>query len=300
MRANKHHKKTQIIGGFKLPYSRSEPLYKREKWVDENDTKKVENITGGLFVNYLRQVENRKVLYFSHNENDENKNPDIFIHIDGKIQSAQITQIVLNDYLQKFNQTKRLCEKISNLIIEIYKPPIKVNIQIYPPWDEEEPPKSNARVHKKVAKIIADSILENIEILSSKNEYLNFNLDKSIFGEFADSYNLYPVPNPHYSNYFGDNNVYIDYEFDDIKISEEDIYNSVNKVYEDKNGGNSDILLIWGDQNQLMNTEHLITKNLQEKFKKTTFKSVYLLFFQNNIEVGRRQVYCSKLNSNMQ
>lgn len=296
MRANKHHKKKQIIGGFKLPYSRSEPLYKRKKWVDENDTKKIENTTGGLFVNYLRQVENRKVLYFSHNESDENKNPDIFIHIDGKIQTAQITQIVLNDYLQKFNQTKRLCEKISKLIVEVYKPPIKVNIQIYPPWDEEEPPKSNGRMHKKIAKIIADSILKNIETLSSKNEYINFNLDKSIFGDFADSYNLYPVPNPHYSNYFGDNNVYIDYEFDDIKISEEDIYNSVNKVYEDKNGGNSDILLIWGDQNQLMNTEHLIAKNLQEKFKNTTFKSVYLLFFRNNIEVGRRQVFCSKIN----
>lgn len=296
MRANKHHKKKHIIGGFKLPYSRNEPSYKREKWVDENDTKKVENLTGGLFVNYLRQVENRKVLYFTHNEKDENKNPDIFIHVDGKIQSAQITQIVLNDYLQKFNQTKRLCEKISNLIVDIYKPPIKVNIQIYPPWEVEEPPKSTGGIHKKAAKIIAKSISENIETLLSKNEYLNFNLDKNIFGNFADSYNLYPVPNTHHSCYFGDNNVYIDYEFDDIKISKEDIYNSTSKVFEDKNEGNSDILLIWGDQNQLMNTEHLIIKNLQDKFKSTRFKSVYLLLFHNILEVERREIFCSKLN----
>jgi len=64
MRFNKNHSKKHIIGGFKLPYSLNGPSYKRPKWVDENDTQKVENLTGELFVNYLRQIEERKVLFF--------------------------------------------------------------------------------------------------------------------------------------------------------------------------------------------------------------------------------------------
>ena len=204
MRFNKNHSKKHIIGGFKLPYSLNGPSYKRPKWVDENDTQKVENLTGGLFVNYLRQIEKRKVLYFSPNENDGNKNPDIFIHIDGKIQSAQITQIVLNEYLRKFNKTKKLCEKISNLIVDIYKPTIKINVQIYPPWEAEVPLKTSGKIHKQAAKVIADGISQNIEKLKSENKFLNFDFDKKVFGSFADSFNLLPIPNTHQSNYFGD------------------------------------------------------------------------------------------------
>lgn len=298
MRANKNHSKKIIIGGFKLPYSLNGPSHKKSKWVDENDNKKVENLTGRLFVDYLRHVEKRDVLYFSQNENDSNKNPDIFIHLDGKVQSAQITQIVLNDYLKKFNQTKKLCEKISNLIVDIYKPPIKINVQIYPPWQTENPIKSSGKVHKQAAKIIANSISQNIEELKSVNKFLNFDFDKTIFGNFADCFNLLPVPDVHQSNYFGDNNVYIDYEFDDIKISQEDIKNSVNKVFSDKEGGNSDILLIWGDQNHFMGTEFLIFEMLKKKFNKTSFKSVYFLFFKNTADIESRKIYCSNVNNN--
>jgi hypothetical protein len=297
MRLNKDHTKKHIIGGFKLPYTLNEPSHKTKKWVDENNTKEVENLTGGLFVNFIRQVEKRKVLYFSPNENDENKNPDIFIHIDGKIESAQITQLVLNDYLRKFNQTKALCEKISKLIVETYRPEIKINVQIYPPWETEEPIKSSGKTHKLASKIIANSILENIEKLKSENKFLNFEFDRKIFKNFADSYNLSPVPNSHHSSYFGNDNVYIDYEFDDIKISKEDLKNSVDKIFKDKNGGNSDILLIWGDQNQFMNTETMIIQKLEERFKVSSFKSVYFLAFHNIAELQNRSILCIKLNA---
>jgi len=241
-------------------------------------------------------LKKERFFFFSANENDENKNPDIFIHIDGKIQSAQITQIVLNEYLKKFNQTKKLCEKISNLIVDIYKPPIKINVQIYPPWETEEPLKSSGKIHKQAARIIANSISQNIEKLKSENKFLNFDFDKKVFGNFADSFNLLPIPNVNQSNYFGDNNVYIDYEFDDINITQEDIENSVNKVFNDKEGGNSDILLIWGDQNHFMNTEPLIFEKLKEKFKETSFKSVYFLYFQNIVELENRKIFCSEVN----
>lgn len=297
MRFNKDHSKnkTHIIGGFKLPYSLNGPSHKRKKFVNENDTKIVENLIGLMFVNYLRQKENSEILGFSLNQNDDNKNPEIYIFTKFKKFGAQITQIVINEYLSKFNQTKRICEKISVYINDIYKPPIKINIQIYPPWENENIEKAPQKVYKRLSKIIAKTIEENIQILQSKNEYLNFDLDKIKFGKVADSFNLYPVPVGQKSNYFGGNNIFIDYEFDDINISKTDIDNSVNKVYADKNGGNSEILIIWGDENQFMGTSSLIETQLKIKFETNTFESVYFLTFDNVETNGFPKFKCNKI-----
>ncbi|MDT0691083.1 hypothetical protein RM549_14915 [Salegentibacter sp. F188] len=285
---------SHTIGHWKLPYSLSGPQHKRKKWVNENDTEKIEHFTGGLFITYLREVEKRNVLYYSQNLNDDHKNPDLLIHMDERIHTVQVTQIVLNNYLTKFNQTKRLCEKISNFIRDVYTPPIKINIQIYPPWEIEEPPKAPIKVYRRLSKTIAKSISENIENLSAKNEILNFKTD-DIFNKIADGYNLLSVPKNRVSHYFGDKNVYVDYEFDAIKISVENIESATNKIFTDKNNGNSEILLIWGDQNQFMGTEQLIIKNLKDQFVKSTFKSIYFLAFQNTLEVEKREILCVKV-----
>jgi len=63
---------------------------------------------------------------------------------------------------------------------------------------------------------------------------LNFRLNKLDYKDVADDYNLYPVPSNYLSNYFGDNNIYVDYGFDDILIFKEDIIETANKIYNDK------------------------------------------------------------------
>lgn len=289
--------KTQLIGRFKLPFSLNGALENNPKWVDEKETEKVENLIGHLFTNYLREVEKRKVLYFSPNPKDDHKNPDLLIHLDGKVYGIQVTQFVLREYLSRFNQAKRICEKISEFISDIYKPPIKINVQISTPWESDEVPKPKAptKKYKKLAKEIASKISENIEVLTSKNEYLNFYLNRSEFKEIADDYNLYPVPQGNKSNFFGDNNVYIDYGFDDVLIFEEDIKETAEKVYNDKNDGNSEILIVWGDERQFMNTEKHIIKALTERFENTTFESVYFMSFVNFLEIQDRVISVNKI-----
>lgn len=287
--------KTQLIGSFKLPYSLNGTSYKKKKLIDENDTKAVENLIGSLFANYLRQVENRKVLYFTQNSKDDHKNPDLFVHIDGELVSVQVTQFVLSDYLLKFNQSKRICEKLSDFISAEYLPPIKINIQISASWDNNQIKRKPIKVFKKLAKEIANSIKNNITILSAKREYLNFQLNKFDYNDVADDYNLYPVPNDYQSNYFGDNNIYIDYGFDDVLIFKEDIIDTTNKIYNDKNNGKAEVLLIWGNDNEFMNTNKVIIDCLKQKFSETSFKSVYFLTFQNTQIVDDRVIYCDKI-----
>lgn len=293
--ANLNKNKTQLTGSFKLPYSLNGALHKKPKLVDENDTKAVENLIGNLFTRYLREVENRKVLYFTPNTKDDHKNPDLFVHVEGELMSVQVTQFVLNDYLLKFNQSKRICEKLSNFISNEFLPPIKVNVQISTPWDNNQIQRKPIKIFKKLAKEIANSIKNNITILSTKNEYLNFQLNKFDFKDVADDYNLYPVPNDYQSNYFGDNNIYVDYGFDDILVFKEDIIDTTDKIYNDKNNGKAEVLLIWGNDNEFMNTNKVIIDCLKQKFSETSFKSVYFLTFQNTQIVDDRVIYCDKI-----
>lgn len=287
--------KTQLTGGFKLPYSLNGSSHNLPKWVNEKDTLKVESLIGQLFTKYLIDVEKRKEVSFSHNEKDDHKNPDLFINIDGEKIGAQVTQFVMREYLSRFNQAKGICEKLSGFIHDIYKPPIKVNIQICTPWDSDEVPNAPIKKYKKLAKVIAESISENLDGLISKKEYLNFNLNKTDLKDIAEGYNLFPVPNSHQSNFFGDNNIYIDYGFDNIMIFEEDVKEAAEKVYNDKNNGNSEMLIIWGDERQFMNTEGYIIEILKERFKETTFDLIYFMSFTNFLEIQDRVISVNKI-----
>jgi hypothetical protein len=287
--------KTQLIGGFKLPFSLNGPSYFQPKWVDEKETLMVESLIGQLFIKYLREEEKRNALYFLHNENDSHKNPDLFVYIDGKVFGAQVTQFVLREYLIRFNQAKRICEKLSGFISDNYTPQIKINIQICTPWHSDNVPKAPIKKYKKLSKVIADTILENIDRLTSESKYLNFNLNNTDFKDIADGFNLYPIPNSHKSNFFGKNNIYIDYGFDNILIFEEDIKETTDKVYNDKNNGNSEILIIWGDERQFMNTEKNIIKALKEKFENTTFDLVYFMTFANFLEIQDRVISVNRI-----
>lgn len=297
LKINKHLNKgrTQLIGGFKLPYSLNGSLLDKPKWVEEKETVKVENLIGHLFINYLREIEKRKVLYFSPNEKDDHKNPDLNVHLDGELIGVQVTQFVLSEYLSKFNQAKRICEKISKFVSNNYQPPIKINVQICTPWESDKIPKAREKKYKKLSTKIATKIKENIDLLKTENKYLNFDLDKSDFGDIADNFNLYPIPSNYKSNYFGDNNVYIDYGFDNILIFEEDIKQTTEKVYNDKNEGNSEILIIWGDKRQFMNTEKKIIKSLKDKFKNTTFDLVYFLTFENVLDIKDKVISVDRI-----
>ncbi|WP_439185792.1 hypothetical protein [Carboxylicivirga taeanensis] len=298
LKINKHLNKGKkhLIGSFKTQYSLNEPIYKKAKWVDESNTKETEVHVGHLFIQYLREIEKKEVMYFSHNPDDDHKNPDIFVHLDGKQRTVQITQFVISDYLSKVNQARQTCEKLSDLISKIYKPPIKVNIQICTPWSSDEIPQGRKNVYKKLAKVIAKSISENIEKLTAKNEYLNFHLDKTDFSSIAENYNLYPVPENYHSNFYGSNNIYIDYGFDNINIFEEDIATEVNRIFNKKNDGKSEILVIWGDANHFMNTESIIIEYLQKKFKSSSFKYVYFLTFHNVLDIEKRVIRCKQVN----
>jgi hypothetical protein len=293
--ANLNKGKTQLAGRFKLPYSRSQPLHDLPKLVDEQRTGEVEHLVGSLFIKYLREEEKKKVLYFSPNKEDDHKNPDLLFHIEGKLVGVQVTQFVLREFLSRFNQAKGICEKLSGFISDIYKPPITINVSICTPWDSDEVPKGRIKIYQKLAEIIAKSISENIDLLIMKGSYLNFNIHQPNLKDIAESYSLLAVPNYFETSLFGGNNVYIDYGFDNVLIFKEDIEETAKKIYHDKNNGNSQILHIWGDSRQFMNTENHIIEALKEQFKKTTFELVYFMAFANLLEVHDRVIYVNRV-----
>ncbi|WP_340074564.1 hypothetical protein [Leptobacterium sp. I13] len=287
--------KTQVIGNFKIGYGRNEPFHKKRKWVDENKTKEVEFLIGSLFVDYLCKNKRKRACFLRFNSTDDHKKPDLFIQLEGRQVGVQVTQFVIRDYLSRYNQAKRICEKLSGLISNHYKPPIKINIEICTPWDSDEIPMGSSKLYKRLSKIIADNISENIENLKTRNNNdLYFDLSKSDFKTIAESYRLYPVPTGYQSSYYGNDNVYIDYGFDNIIIFKEDIIETAEKIYNNKNKGDSEILVIWGDENHFMNITSLIVEQLKKQFIETSFTSVYYLGF-HNVLVSPRRIYYERI-----
>lgn len=231
----------------------------------------------------------------SLNPKDEHKNPDLFIDLEGETLGIQVTQFVLRNYLSRSNQARGICQKLSNYVSNNFTPPIKINVQLCTPWESDDIPRGREKLYKRLSKVIADNISENIEILIANNKSLDFNLSRTDFKNIAESYTLTSIPNNHQSNFFGDNNVYFDYGFDNIEIFQEDIKETAVKIYTEKNNGNSDILIVWGDENQFINATDLIITQLEKEFADTSFKSVYYLGFLNILELKERVINCFRI-----
>lgn len=282
---------------FKLPYSRSLPYHRLPKWFNEADTKEVEALLAEIYALYLERELKKKATDIKLSEDDSHKKPDVYITINDNIKGIQITQFMLNNYLSRFNQSRKLCERMSKNISNIVKPEIKINIQVFSPSKRKDiVPQSSKKTFSKLANLIASKISENTDFLKSNNKYLNFHISDKKLTDIAVGFNLYPVPNDCHSNYYGSNGIYIDYRFDDIYISKNDILNEVDKVYNSKNNGKAEILLIWADQKQLMDKYYEIRDALKEKFQSnTTFETVCFMSFYNLLDIKQREINVSDI-----
>lgn len=294
LQLNPNHNKGKkpLLQIFKLPFSLNGSVFKKEKLIDENNTKEIEHKIGHVFIGYLRNLEKKEIMFFSPNEKDDHKNPDLYLITKSNKIGVQIVQFVVRHYIKRFNEAKKTCEELSDYISKIFKPPIKINIQISTPWESDKIPKGNKKLYKKLAKKIAHSIEGNIDKLKNENAFPYFDLSNSEFKQIAESYNLLAVPNHLQSHYFGNNNIYIDYGYDYIQIFKEDIIETADKIFSDKNNGKAEILVVWADSLHYSSTMIYIVNALNERFSNTSFESVYFLSFPNSKEVEQRYGYC--------
>ncbi len=283
------------IGMFKLPYALNKPYHQLPKLFDEKNTQLAEEFAASHLGTYLMNKENHSVSEWFINPNDKNKGADVIGKIDGITKGIQITQFVLNNYLSRFNQAKKLCLSISEDIARIYNPSIKINVQIFGADKRKDIiPVANSKTFKKLAKIIAEKIEENIKKIINNEDDLIFPVGDKDLEKITPGFHLQQIPPLHYSSYFGCGNIFIDYGFDDIFIAEGDLQKEAERIYEKKNGGKSEILLIWSETKQLMDKGNEACEILRQVFHQTTFESIYFMSF-DNVKGFQNKIYMIKI-----
>ena len=269
------------IGMFKLPYSLTPPYHTYKDFI-QNDKRFEEIIVGGFLITYLNVFEKKWANRLSLSKDDSNKGPDLIASINSEFKGIQVTRFVLNDYMARFNKAKNACELISKEIQKNITPLFKVNSQLWVSHkDNDFVPNMDKREFRKIASIIADKLKENIETLKNKDGFLNFDIDDLKLRKKIGGFNFQKIPEDSYSSYFGKGKVFIDLGFDNIFFKDSDIISEIEKIYESKNGGKAQILLLWSDRKELMGQDNLIIERLKKKFVKTTFEDVYFMTFLN-------------------
>lgn len=223
------------------------------------------------------------------NPDDSFGKPDIFCNINGKETSIQLTQLIVrhgpksSDIVEKINT--KLIYEISSQVIVTH--PLHILILI--PSNEEN---TLLKINSKEIKILAEVIVKAIEFsqispsMSELEQFskegkkvnitpikipdnINSKIKAILIQRLEENVNIYRTIR---------NNLIIDFNFNMIIMSEELLVNLIEEIYLKKEDSNSDILLIWTcDENVLTLTDEVVFI-LQERFEKTNFKQVF--FFQ--------------------
>ena len=156
------------IGMFKLPYSLNPPYHSYEDLI-QNDNRFEEIVVGGFLLSYMNVFEKKWANKLSPSTDDSNKGPDLIASINSELKGIQVTRLVLNDYISRFNKSKNTCEYISQEIQKYVTPSFKVNGQLWVSHrDNDFVPEMTKREFRKIANLVAQRLAENIDTIKKR------------------------------------------------------------------------------------------------------------------------------------
>ncbi len=285
------------FGTFKFQYSKYSPVHPEPEIVPKNKVD-AENFIGMVFCQFLTIHFNSKIDQFKLNEKDDNKNPDVIITENGIVKGIQISQLNFSNYEARKATAK---EKNLELAIKIstrVKLDFPLNVNIFPSTTKDEIPLSNLKRGKSKTEIllidfICESITSNITNLSSDPNPIWIPITDSKLVSHFSKIVLNPIPEKSYSRFPGRDNIFVNYDFNDVAYDLNDIDIAIDKMYIKKNKGKSEILLLWlndfGIHGINDNKRHVFNR-LYTKFIDSTFSEIYLLTFTNNVSLFKESL----------
>ncbi|MFN0215831.1 MAG: hypothetical protein ACKVT2_16350 [Saprospiraceae bacterium] len=278
------------IGGGSFKFMSSplppEPIPK----VMPSDKRKAEFALTMLF-GQLLLANGHEITKIAINENDADKGADTIIRIDGVDKGIQITKLILNDLLKRKDVGLKRSYKISELITENFDIDFKLNIFIYPPnHNKNVIPKNRAKLDSELASMIRNSIQENIGALKHSTDAIFISVEKETIKEIASTISLNPIPNGHYPIFPGQKNVYVNYEIDNNFFTHEEVVTAVNTIFDRKNNGKSEFLLIWADRSEILSQDEQIFELIESKFSNCSFEEVFFLTFYDRADLFRKTI----------
>ncbi len=268
-------------GSFKFPYSRGLPSYMAPKIFTTQKTE--EYFVTTLYAQHL--LYNRiHTIGVETCGDDSHKKADSIVKLEnGKIIKVQVTRFTLTEYLNRRKIAENKVEKIIKEINKIEKINIPVNITFNAHKYAKLLPNSS-KFNRAVANLIVEEISKNKEKLEKSGVFINEIVNDEKLKEYLPIITLQRIPDGHNSNYFGRDNVFIDMDFDNITFTQDDIDKESLNIYNKKNGGESEVLLIWADTFEILYDTIPFKESLEKQFSESSFEEVYFFKFYNRLE----------------
>lgn len=288
---NEHNKGK--IGSFKLGYSRGLPSWMAPKLL--NDKRQEEYYVTSLYA-HLQLGLGLPVTGVLSNENDVDKGADAIIRVLNQPDiTIQVTRFTLTEVLKRKNVAKVRVERIAAAVLERIKPRVRLNVQLGTINNTVTPP-NNQKLEKAIVTAIADAIEQSKDKLSVTDQsFINIAVDDEFLKTYYMLITLQTIPEGCYSNFYGRDPLYIDLQFDNISFSDSDIEEECANVYRKKNGGQSQILLIWSDMFEVLYDPSRIRPLLIKQFATTSFKQVLFFAFWNRLDMYQEEGYATQL-----
>lgn len=251
------------------------------------EKRKAEFYLSILFAQYLL-FNNRQIDKIELNDNDENRGSDINSRIDGKDIGIQLTRLVPDDYMTRkkvaFDKSLFVASEISQRL----KPDFPLNINIYPQYiDQVGIPSKNLKSNIALIEEIAENLKNDLSKLKSESETIFKSVNNNKAQEIAKSYTFNPIPKDQYSAFPGKDNVFVNFEFDLIHITDIELSAQIDKIYNNKNNGSSQILIIWADQHEILEQIKEVAQMINKKFQDSSFQEVFFMTFLDRIDLFR-------------
>lgn len=280
------HTNSRGEGTFKFQYSRrmpvkEDPFIPKEKHLSEEMVAYFFSQT--LLGNYYRNIGPVKRV-----KDDSNKNADMLMLEGNEWKGIQITQLQFTNYIGRKAISEKINTSIAAAISKLVSPPGKVIVNIFPVATKGEIPLSTVSKGKealldRLAKFAADTLKKNYAELTNPNKPIWVNVEDDKLKPHFRMICLNPVPPDGYPRFPGVDNVFVNYDQDDVAYNDDDLISSVTEVYKKKEGGQAEILLIWADEFDLGMVERKVAEQLQHQFLQSSFAEVYLMTFVNHI-----------------
>jgi hypothetical protein len=273
---------------FKFPWSRARVHLEPEFIPKEKEIAEMMLAMYFSQIHMLRQK--KKVSGIRLNENDSNKNADVIITADGKDISVQITRLTFTNFETRKSIAKRKSLEFAGRISERVKLLNEVVITIFPKQKHKIPLKnlgSRAKtLEKKLLDLIVLSINSNIEKLVPDSGNIQVTIKDGELKEHFYFVDICPVPKGMYANVYGVNNVFINYNFYGSTYDDSDADKAINDLFNRKDRGHADLLLIWANSFELHGLDKIVQK-LRDRFSDSSFQNIQFMTFHDNVALFR-------------
>lgn len=273
---------------FKFPYSRGRLVLEPEFIPKEKQPQEL--VLGMYFSQVLmyRLKRNIQGIRLAPKEIEKDKGADIIVTEDGIDHYIQLSRLTFTNYERRKHVAKQQSISFAESVFKsVPKFSFEIVIKIFPK-NKHKVPLSNftSRVRRNIENAlllaITKVIHDNVHKVT-KRERLQVDLSKDQLGLYFYAFDVYPVPDGFFANAWGYESIFIEYDFAGSTYNETDEDLAIQSLFDKKNSGKADTLLIWCNSFELQNDQRIANKAMAQ-FASSTFQKVYLMTFRDHWE----------------